>query len=68
MEVYKLPDKEFKITNESSSVNYKKTQINSLRILGKQYMKEELVEWFKKDIQTIKKNPRVINGAEECND
>lgn len=31
-------------------------------------MKEELIEWFKKDIQTIKKNPRVINGAEECND
>ena len=55
MEIYKLPDKEFKITNERSSVNYKKTQMNSLTILGEQYMKEELIEWFNKDRETKKR-------------
>lgn len=58
MEIYKLPDKEFKITNERSSVNYKKTQINSPTILGEQYMKEELIEWFSRDIEIIKKEPK----------
>lgn len=55
MEIYKLPDKEFKITNGRGSVNYKKTQINSLAVLGKQYMKEELIEWFNKDRETKKR-------------
>ena len=40
------------------TVNYKKTQMNSLTILGEQYMKEELIEWFSRDIEILKKEPK----------